>query len=332
MLSEEFVQWYRDIHPTSIDDSIRLLVDAIAYRPPSLTTVRVDVAKYSSLQVALDEVCSKLASLHQSLTETLSEEFVKFISKFDAWIDAEKFPDVIFISTAQTARTEQQAGLPNVVVDRYTGQAVLRGSNVFAPGIITADHFSAFNFKANLVNVFVERGPRLLVGERIRSLENLAFLGFGVPIVPSREGIMKLRTENIRNGAPVIQMLTALFPMQTQSSHFYLQNLPSILASHVLFNACSKHDGKILDACSGYGGKTKHLAELFPNAQIIAVERSRPKAEACASLFQWAKCANVAVIEEDVVKLTRHGPFDAILLDPPCSGLGQRPTFSSSPF
>ncbi|KAM0684547.1 putative methyltransferase nsun6 [Mitosporidium daphniae] len=326
MFPEPIIQWYRTVYP-ECSDPIALLINAVLFRPPALTTIRVDLSKYVSLNSALDEVRSELKSLHQSLVDMTDIGVSGFISKFDAWIDAEKFPEVIFICT-RTPAAEVQCDLPNVIVDKHTGQAVCRGANVYAPGIITADSFCRYNSQRNLVNVFVEKTSHFLVGERVRSLENLVFLGLGIPATPSREAIMKLKLEKTRNGVPAVQMLTALFPITSRSSHFYLQNLPSIVTSRVLFNACKRRDGRVLDACSGYGGKTKHLSELFPKAQIVAVEHSRPKVEACENLLQSSNCTNITVIKGDVVKLSQD-PFDAILLDPPCSGIGQRPIFSS---
>lgn len=81
---------------------------------------------------------------------------------------------------------------------------------------------------------------------------------------------------------------------------------------------------RILDACSAPGGKTTHLLELAPNAEVWALDhdeiRLKRVKDNLGRLKQKAllKVADAREISDWWDKI----PFDAILLDPPCSGSG----------
>jgi 16S rRNA (cytosine967-C5)-methyltransferase len=82
---------------------------------------------------------------------------------------------------------------------------------------------------------------------------------------------------------------------------------------------------RVLDACAGMGGKTAHLAALGANrVSIDALDLSAPK------LGQASReCDRLGVkgVRTRTVDLTKdlaldHGPYDRVLLDAPCAGLG----------
>jgi 16S rRNA (cytosine967-C5)-methyltransferase len=83
---------------------------------------------------------------------------------------------------------------------------------------------------------------------------------------------------------------------------------------------------KVADLCCGAGGKTTHMAERMGNrGSILAIDRSAGKIR---SLEANARRLGISIIETqcgDVSLLSRTaapGPFDRVLLDAPCSGLG----------
>lgn len=92
---------------------------------------------------------------------------------------------------------------------------------------------------------------------------------------------------------------------------------------------------RVLDACAAPGGKATHLAALMRNhGEIVALDRSLPRLrlleENCRRLGVRIVKALPADVSQDLTALPREGalasvldrPFDRILLDAPCSGLG----------
>lgn len=77
----------------------------------------------------------------------------------------------------------------------------------------------------------------------------------------------------------------------------------------------------ILDLCAAPGGKTGHLAELAPDARIVATDKTVERLPLLKNLAVRNGYKNVEVLPYDDVIETKE-MFDAILLDVPCSGTG----------
>ncbi|MFM7056511.1 MAG: transcription antitermination factor NusB [Planctomycetota bacterium] len=80
----------------------------------------------------------------------------------------------------------------------------------------------------------------------------------------------------------------------------------------------------ILDLCSAPGGKTTHLAELsLDQARIVACDVSRPRLD---RVSQNQQRLGLASIERHLIDRSGEGlpagPFDAALVDVPCSNTG----------
>lgn len=79
---------------------------------------------------------------------------------------------------------------------------------------------------------------------------------------------------------------------------------------------------RIVDLCAAPGAKATHLAALAGNdAEIVCVEAQPARAAALRDLADRLG-ARVTVIEGDARHVILPGPFDAALVDPPCTGLG----------
>ena len=80
---------------------------------------------------------------------------------------------------------------------------------------------------------------------------------------------------------------------------------------------------RVLDLCAAPGGKTTHLAALMHNrGEIVAVERHGRRAQALQRTCDRLGTSSVAVRTGDAAHFTTGEPFDRVLVDPPCSGLG----------
>ena len=79
----------------------------------------------------------------------------------------------------------------------------------------------------------------------------------------------------------------------------------------------------VLDLCAAPGAKTTHLAALMENrGRIVAVERHPGRARALADTCHRMAVGCVEILARDALELGPQPPFDRVLLDPPCSGLG----------
>jgi len=83
-----------------------------------------------------------------------------------------------------------------------------------------------------------------------------------------------------------------------------------------------KPGDRILDLCAAPGGKTCHLAHLTGDrAQILATDISRKRLQRLRENLARFELTSVEIRRADD-KLLEEPPFDKILLDAPCSGLG----------
>jgi 16S rRNA (cytosine967-C5)-methyltransferase len=83
---------------------------------------------------------------------------------------------------------------------------------------------------------------------------------------------------------------------------------------------------RVLDACAAPGGKTTHLAELMQDqGEVVAADISARGLEKVKENVQRLGLKSVRTVAADVSKGlggTWGGPYDRILVDAPCTGLG----------
>jgi 16S rRNA (cytosine967-C5)-methyltransferase len=81
---------------------------------------------------------------------------------------------------------------------------------------------------------------------------------------------------------------------------------------------------RVLDLCAAPGGKATHLAALVGKAgEVIAVERNPRRADALRRTVARLRADSMVRVETgDATEPRADDPFDAVLVDPPCSGLG----------
>jgi 16S rRNA (cytosine967-C5)-methyltransferase len=82
----------------------------------------------------------------------------------------------------------------------------------------------------------------------------------------------------------------------------------------------------VLDACAGRGGKTGHIAQLMKDrGSLVALDQSTARLSQLRDEMRRLGVSMVSICEADLMQpdaCNSLRPFDRILLDAPCSGLG----------
>ncbi|XP_049737850.1 tRNA (cytosine(72)-C(5))-methyltransferase NSUN6 isoform X1 [Elephas maximus indicus] len=288
--------------------------------PPSFTTVRVNTRLAS-----VEHVKSLLLDELQKQSNGLS---VPVLQHPD-------LQDVLLIPVIGPRKNikKQQC---EAIVGAQCGNAVLRGAHVYVPGIVSA---SKFMKAGDVISVYSDikgkckKGAKEFDGTKV-------FLGNGISELSRKElfsGLPELKGIGIRMTEPVY--LSPSFD-NVLPSYLFLQNLPSAVVAHVLNPQPGE---KILDLCAAPGGKTTHIAALMHDqGEVIALDKISSKVEKIkqnalllglnsirAFCFDGTKALQIEMFED-----TEGNPpflpesFDRILLDAPCSGMGQRPNMA----
>jgi predicted ribosome-associated RNA-binding protein Tma20 len=203
-----------------------------------------------------------------------------------------------------------------ILVDRFCGEAVLRGSDIFVKGVMAADYGikpgeivavyadipttktkTDLNGKARTVPHKVARG---LLLEHYSG--TCVFLGLGTTACARGEMFNQDRGVAVTMSMEPHERVGPLLPplYGVLDDKMMLQNLPSILVAHALNP--QPHD-TVLDMCMAPGGKTAHLASLVNNqAVIVACDKSRKKVVSAKSLFARLGASCVTPLALDATK------------------------------
>ncbi|NWX85494.1 NOP2 methyltransferase, partial [Nothoprocta pentlandii] len=293
--------------------------------PPAFTTVRVN---------------TRLASVKHVKSLLLDEIQQQFKGLNVPVLEHPKIQDILLIPVIGP-RHDIRRHDSEVIVGAQCGYAVLRGAHVYVPGIIST---SKVLKAGDLVSVYSDiegkcrRGAKEFGGIKV-------FLGNGISEL-SRNEIFgssgPLNGMGVRMIEPVY--LSPSFD-NVLSSHLFLQNLPSVVVSHVLNPQPGE---RILDMCAAPGGKTTHLATLMHDqGEVIAMDKIANKMKKikqnaellqlnCIKTFCYDGTKALSVEKMNKEGDEQEGPpfppesFDRILLDAPCSGMGQRPNMAYS--
>ncbi len=100
--------------------------------------------------------------------------------------------------------------------------------------------------------------------------------------------------------------------------------MPQSRASMAVSRVLGARGGeRVLDLCSAPGAKATHLAALMGGAgEVVAVERNGGRARELEENLKRMRTDTVRVLRRDASLPVPHGPYDRVLIDPPCSGLG----------
>ena len=128
--------------------------------------------------------------------------------------------------------------------------------------------------------------------------------------------------------------LTKAVPVQQLpgflEGHASVQDAAAQLAAPLLLKGLQKSDQalRLLDACAAPGGKTGHLLECDPTAQVLALDVDPVRCERIQQNLDRLKVRAeiIAADAADTADWWDGQSFDGILLDAPCtaSGIGRR--------
>jgi 16S rRNA (cytosine967-C5)-methyltransferase len=130
----------------------------------------------------------------------------------------------------------------------------------------------------------------------------------------------------VRSAAGIPEGLVLEGPFDVQASELWREGAlqPQSRASMLVSRVLDPQPGqRLLDLCAAPGGKTTHLAALIEDrGEIVAVERHPGRAAALERTAARMRTASVRVQVGDAARPRSDPPFDCVLVDPPCSGLG----------
>eukprot|EP00794_Sanderia_malayensis_P005570 gene5570-6258_t len=306
----------------SENKEIDQIVCSILSIPPIVSVLRVNTLKEDIL------------SAKDSLQKQLDKKYASSSKSFQVSLH-DKIPDILIVTPSGEHRPV--AAVKNeIIVGELCGLAVLRGADVFAPGVMGAPQ----GMKAkSLVAVYADLDSKCRKGFTKIYMGRKHFVGNGEALM-SRDELFKDCSSPSKGVA--VEMTFSLFGLPSfdglDNEIYFPQNLPSVLVAH---NLEIVEGEMILDMCAAPGGKTTHAAILLKNSgKVIAIDKSKSKIKRMEKNCLQQNLRNVICYAHDSTELCHNknecssginGPpfppesFDKIILDPPCSALGQRP-------
>ncbi|KAK9188010.1 hypothetical protein WN944_019409 [Citrus x changshan-huyou] len=189
-----------------------------------------------------------------------------------------------------------------VIVSRKCAEAVLRGAQVYVPGVMAcSSHVEKGDVVA--VSVAVEQ-PTLDGGWGLDPYyfeRSGLYIGQGTAMM-SRAGIFRA-SEGI-----AVDMHNRIFQLPSfydvLEGEIFLQNLPSIVTAHALD---PQKGERILDMCAAPGGKTTAIASLLRDeGEVVAVDRSHNKVMDIQKLAAEMGLKCITTYKLDALKAVRR--------------------------
>lgn len=207
--------------------------------------------------------------------------------------DPERYP-VVFPEASQ--RNDWPRTHRVVLVDRFCGEAALRGADIFVRGILAADSGIRPD-ESVAVYVHVQRGEKLSRGLDVSKYTGeCIFLGLGRSVCSRANYFSQSHGRGVRLSAlPFERAGPVLPPLDSwlSDNSLFAQNLPSVVVGHVL---APQRGDAIYDMCGAPGGKTSHIARLANfQATIVMSDKSRRKVITAKAMFRDLGCGSCVV-------------------------------------
>lgn len=207
--------------------------------------------------------------------------------------------------------------MKEVIVSRKCAEAVLRGANVFVPGVLACSGH-------------VEQGDIVAVSVAVEHLDGNGNWVVGVTrgtILFSEHGKSQLNDEERRNWyigkgkamlsrtgifrelqGVAVEMTDRVYRLPplhgVLKGEIFLQNLPSIIATMALD---PKPGERILDMCAAPGGKSTAIAILMKDeGEVVAIDRSHNKVMDIIKLAEEMKLTCIHAYKLDAMKAVQR--------------------------
>ncbi|XP_049778895.1 tRNA (cytosine(72)-C(5))-methyltransferase NSUN6 isoform X1 [Schistocerca cancellata] len=253
-----------------------------------------------------------------------------------------KLPETVVVGPWNVNELDLDIKQQEVIVDVACGVAVLRGADVFAPGVMGMQTGAQIG---DIVSVFADVSKNCKKGlQCVYPDDQKYFVGNGIVRMSRKQ----LYGKDAQPTGVAVRMLSRPSGCPSVPSFLgmaILQNLPSILTCHALDLSPGHY---VLDCCAAPGNKTLHIASLMNDkGRIVAVDKTQGKVNIikrkceefsvkCVETYVGDTTKSVQTPDTNMCKAGEdhslpHCPlfppesFDRVLLDAPCSALGQRP-------
>lgn len=242
-----------------------------------------------------------------NILRTTREEVIEHIERegYRAYAD-ETLDEAIYIPIEGPYEIEPLG--ERVVADKRASEAVMMGSNLYSPGVISCERVR----KGDTVHIVSENGFLLAVGRAIVNCEEA---------LRSRRGVFIEVEKSIYRSAPIRELRV------WREGLIYPQSLPSMIASRMLD---PKPGDVVIDMCAAPGGKSGHIFELSRGmATIHAIDHSIKRIEEMRENLRrlgYLDKINIHRLDARYISKDLAGVRpNKIMLDPPCSSTGVKP-------
>lgn len=300
-VEEYFVKAYGADHFTLISKALT--------QPSSYSCIRVN-----TLKTTTDEAIQKLQDMLQEDAKGHSNTDME-LENVVVKCPIPELDYVVFVHGTGPHKIDYQPEpgqpLKEVIVSRKCAEAVLRGAQIFVPGIFACSaHVEQGDTVA--VSVAIEKpqsdskwGTGITRGTILQGLETDAhyferkglYIGKGTTMM-SRAGIFR-----VLKGVAIC-MNNRVFELPSFNDvlkgEIFLQNLPSIVTAHVLD---PQRGERIVDMCAAPGGKTTAIAmRMKDDGVVVAVDRSHNKVEGIRNLADEIGLKSIVAYKLDALK------------------------------
>jgi 16S rRNA (cytosine967-C5)-methyltransferase len=275
-------------HRTRIDRAIAAHADLKKTPPRVVTALRVAAYQLLFLRVAPYAAVDDAVATARDVAGAKLAGFANAVLRK---IVAQKEPP---LPADPRERLEIEHSLPRWILDELDAAGGLA-------------HAAAFGDPAPIV----ARGNRRRT-TRDKLIEHFNAAGVtATPVDIDHRTDMALRLEGLGDPARSPSFLAGQWTVQDAGAQ---------LVAHV---AAPRAGMRILDACAGVGGKSTHLAELADDAAAIdAADQNATKLGLCGETASRLGLTSIRRHAVDLLGTDLPGPYDLIVLDAPCTGLG----------